>query len=283
MATAPSEIAQTTASAESNGAARVPLRRLLPYAMIEFPVGGAMNASSLFLGFHYASLGVSLTQIGALLMLARLLDVLIDPAVGLLSDRTRNRFGRRKTWIVAGVPIFALATWQLFVPPAEVTALYFGFWLVLFWFGFSMINIPYYAWGAELTPDYHERTRITTWRTIFGTLGGFAFLAIPADSPTIVRCRGHAGQVLSMAAAIALVAVPALVALAVTGRTGPRRRRRSGGVVARLRGDESQRPVPASLGGIHARRTRPRRYRAQCFRSSCSTSWATRPRDPRSC
>jgi len=35
--------------------ARVPLRRLLAYALIEFPVGGAMNATSLFLGFHYAT------------------------------------------------------------------------------------------------------------------------------------------------------------------------------------------------------------------------------------
>jgi len=216
MAASPNDVAQALDFPATDAAARVPLRRLLAYALIEFPVGGAMNASSLFLGFHYASLGVSLTQIGALLMIARLLDVAIDPAVGLLSDRTRNRFGRRKTWIVAGVPIFALATWQLFVPPAEVTALYFGFWLVLFWFGFSMINIPYYAWGAELTPDYHERTRITTWRTIFGTLGGFVFLVIPAVRQQLFGVGGTPGQVLSMAAAIALVAVPALVALAVT-------------------------------------------------------------------
>jgi Na+/melibiose symporter-like transporter len=199
----------------ANGAHRVPLRRLLAYALIEFPVGGAMNASSLFLGFHYASLGVSLAQIGALLMFARLLDVLIDPAVGLLSDRTRNRFGRRKTWIVVGVPIFAVATWQLFIPPEHVTATYFAVWLVLFWLGFSLINIPYYAWGAELSPDYHERTRITTWRTILGTLGGFAFLAIPAIRQQLFGVGGQPAEVLAMVAGITLVTVPAFVALAV--------------------------------------------------------------------
>ena len=74
----------------TNGAGHLPPRRLLAYALIELPVGGAMNVTSLFLGFHYASLGISLTQIGAILMIARLLDVLIDPAVGLLSDRTRR-------------------------------------------------------------------------------------------------------------------------------------------------------------------------------------------------
>lgn len=193
---------------------RLPLRQLLAYSLVELPVGGAMNVMSLFLGFHYASLGVSLTQIGAILMIARLIDVLIDPAVGLLSDRTRNRFGRRKTWVAAGVPIFVIACWQLYVPPAEVTALYFAVWLVLFWLGFSMINIPYYAWGAELSSDYHERTRITTWRTIFGTLGAFAFLAIPAIRQQFFGVGGQPGQVLGMVAGIALVTVPAFVILA---------------------------------------------------------------------
>jgi GPH family glycoside/pentoside/hexuronide:cation symporter len=195
---------------------RLPLRRLLAYSLIELPVGGAMNVMSLFLGFQYASLGVSLSQIGGILMVARLLDVLIDPAVGLLSDRTRNSFGRRKTWVVAGVPVFVVACWQLYVPPADVTALYFALWLVLFWLGFSMINIPYYAWGAELSGDYHERTRITTWRTIFGTLGAFAFLAIPAIRQQFFGVGGQPGQVLAMVAGIALVTVPIFVALAVT-------------------------------------------------------------------
>jgi len=210
--------AQTTHASEhtANSAARIPTPKLLAYSLIEFPVGGAMNASSLFLGFHYASLGVSLAQIGALLMAARLLDVLIDPTVGLLSDRTRNRFGRRKTWIVVGVPIFIAATWRLFVPPEHVTATYFATWLVLFWLGFSLINIPYYAWGAELSGDYHERTRITTIRTIFGTLGGFAFLAIPAVRQQFFGVGGTPDQVLSMAALVAVIAVPALVALAVS-------------------------------------------------------------------
>lgn len=198
----------------TNVSTRIPLRRLLPYALIEFPVGGAMNATSLFLGFHYASLGVDLAQIGLIMMGARLLDVLIDPAVGLMSDRTRSTWGRRKVWIAAGAPIFVLACWMLFKPPEDVSALYFAGWLVLFWLGFSMINIPYYAWGAELSPDYHERTRITTWRTIAGTLGSFTFLLIPAVRQQVYGVGGQPGEVLTTIAVIALITVPAFVALA---------------------------------------------------------------------
>jgi Na+/melibiose symporter-like transporter len=146
---------------------------------------------SLYLGFIYTERGVSFTAVGLTLMVARLLDVAIDPAVGLLSDRTRNRFGRRKSWVVAGAPIFLIAAWRLFLPPAHVDANYFAVWIVLFWLGFSMINIPYYAWGAELSPDYHERTRITTVRTMLGTLGSIVSLAVPIS---IWKLSGSAGQ-----------------------------------------------------------------------------------------
>lgn len=207
-------ITGTPAGVLSPASGRIPTRRLLAYALIEFPVSGAMNATSLFLGFHYAALGVDLAQVGLIMMAARLLDVLIDPTVGLLSDRTKTNWGRRKVWVVAGVPVFVLASWMLFVPPENVTALYFAGWLVLYWLGFSMINIPYYAWGAELSPDYHERTRITTWRTIAGTLGSFSFLAIPAIRQQIFGVGGEPGGVLATIAVIGVIAIPAFVAFA---------------------------------------------------------------------
>jgi Na+/melibiose symporter-like transporter len=132
----------------------------------------------------------------------------------MMSDRTRAKWGRRKVWVVAGAPVFVLASWMLFVPPPDVTALYFAGWLVLFWLGFSMINIPYYAWGAELSPDYHERTRITTWRTISGTLGSFAFLLIPAVRQEFFGVGGQPGEVLAIIATIAVVTIPVFVAFA---------------------------------------------------------------------
>jgi GPH family glycoside/pentoside/hexuronide:cation symporter len=192
-------------------ARRIPLRQLLAYALLELPVMGALNLMTLFLGFRYSQLGVSLGDVAWIVLIARLLDVLIDPAVGFLSDRTRSRFGRRKTWVIAGVPIYVFATWRLFVPPAEVDAAYFATWMILFWLGFSMINIPYYAWGAELSPDYHERTRITTWRTFAGS-GGF-WLAV--TSATLLGFGDNAGAALDLVARYTAVLLPAvLIAMA---------------------------------------------------------------------
>ncbi len=53
---------------------------------------------------------------------------------------------------------------------------------MLLWLGWTMINIPYFAWGAELSNDYNERTRITGWRQAFGYLGNVSVLLIPSLS-----------------------------------------------------------------------------------------------------
>ena len=227
-------------SAERNGAARaanaeavgrVPLRQLLAYSLIELPVGGALNMLTLFLGFRYAELGVSLGDVAWIVMVARLLDVAIDPAVGLLSDRTRSRFGRRKTWVAAGAPIFLIAVWRLFLPPASVDASYFATWMILFWLGFSMINIPYYAWGAELSPDYHERTRITTVRTFAGSGGFWLALLVAAGWQQAFGFGGKPGEVLDLVARYTVWMRPifVLAALAVVPDRGTSGKRYANG------------------------------------------------------
>jgi Na+/melibiose symporter-like transporter len=193
-------------AAGAKAAGRVPLAQLIAYALLELPVMGAMNLMTLFLGFRYAELGVSLGDVAWIVLVARLLDVVIDPTVGFLSDRTRNRLGRRKTWVLAGTPVYVFAIWRLFIPPAEVDAVYFATWLILFWLGFSMINIPYYAWGAELSPDYYERTRVTTWRTFAGSGGFWLGVTIPT---LVYGTDPKAGPALEVVATYTAVLVPA--------------------------------------------------------------------------
>lgn len=129
--------------------------------------------------FYSRDLGLSLAAVGFIIMLARFSDVLTDPLVGQLSDRTRTAWGRRKPWIFVGAPLMILSVWMLFVPSGEVSNLYFGFWLVMLWLGWTFIGIPYYAWGAEITPHYHERTRIASIRTGIGLAGTLLAISIP--------------------------------------------------------------------------------------------------------
>ncbi|MCF8470519.1 MAG: MFS transporter, partial [Parvibaculum sp.] len=116
---------------------------------------------------------------GFILMAARLSDVMTDPLIGLLSDKTRTRFGRRRPRILAGAPLLAISSFMLFRPPVEVGNLYLLFWISAIYLAFTLIAIPYVAWGAEISSGYQERSRIAGAREIFMQLGLLTAISIP--------------------------------------------------------------------------------------------------------
>ncbi|MFM7119575.1 MAG: MFS transporter [Gammaproteobacteria bacterium] len=155
-------------------------RRLFSYALTEMPLAMAATPMALFIApFYSRDMGLSLAAVGTILMLARISDVFTDPLVGQLSDRTRTRWGRRKPWILVGAPLLVLSVWMLFVPAPPVSNGYFAFWLITLWLGWTFVGIPFYAWGAELSPDYHERTRIASIRMALGLIGTLIAIVVP--------------------------------------------------------------------------------------------------------
>jgi Na+/melibiose symporter-like transporter len=145
----------------------------LPLAIIGYPL-------SIWIPAHYSGgLGLSLAAVGTILMIARFTDVITDPIVGELSDRFRTRFGRRKPWIIAGTPLMMLGVYHLFMPSGEVDLVYFLFWLTLFFLGSTMIALPHRAWGAELSTDYHQRSRVTAAREFYILVGLMVAAAVP--------------------------------------------------------------------------------------------------------
>ncbi len=124
--------------------------------------------------------GIAFGTVGALIFLSRLTDVITDPLIGTWSDKARSRFGRRKPFILAGVPIFMISIWFLFVPiDGMVTEGYVLFFIILLYFSYTLADLPYKAWGAELSHNYEERSRVTGWREGFGLAGLIMALAIP--------------------------------------------------------------------------------------------------------
>ncbi len=130
--------------------------------------------------FWSGQMGLSLASVGLVLASVRLLDVVFDPTIGRVSDRLRSRFGRRRPVIAAGVPVGLVGGALLFFPRQGAGALdlFAGYALVtLAW---SMISLPWQAWGAELSPEYGERTRIAAWRETGTLLGVAASAIVPA-------------------------------------------------------------------------------------------------------
>lgn len=151
----------------------------LPLGMLYFPV-------YVYLPPFYAARGVDLAVLGAILLGARLLDAVTDPAMGVLSDRMTSRWGRRRPWLALACLPILIAAWQLFMPPEAPTAFHAGFWLVALTLAWTMAMTPYYAWGAELATGYAERTRVTSWRESAGLVGAVlaAILYASADPET---------------------------------------------------------------------------------------------------
>ncbi|TVS12731.1 MAG: MFS transporter [Gammaproteobacteria bacterium] len=203
-------------SRRTPGTRRAPLThsQLALFGLPEFAVYLAVIPVALYLPLFYSrDMGLSITDIGLLLMVARISDVITDPLIGALSDRTRTRFGRRKPWMAAGTPLMMIAAYQLFAPSGEVTNAYLFIWSILLWLGWTMINIPYYAWGAELSDDVDERTRITGWRQAFGFSGNISVLLIPVLSAQMFGYGAVASEALTIIGGMALVLLPLLVGI----------------------------------------------------------------------
>jgi glycoside/pentoside/hexuronide:cation symporter, GPH family len=197
-----------------------PLRRstLMLFALPEYAVYLGSIPVGLYLPLVYSKdFGLSLTEVGLILMLARISDVVTDPLIGYLSDRTPGRFGRRKPWMAGGAFLMMISAFQLFNPTVlnelPIGAMHLLVWSVLLWLGWTMINIPYYAWGAELSDDYNERTRITGWRQAFGFLGNVSVLTVPVVAGEITGYGSLPKEGLTIIGSMALVALPVLITI----------------------------------------------------------------------
>lgn len=129
--------------------------------------------------YYTAELGISLTAIGVVVLLTRVTDVITDPLIGTLSDATPTRYGRRSLWIVIGLPTMGFSTLAVFNPPADVGPVYLFVCVALLYLGWTLISIPLSAWAAELSADYHQRSRITGARSIAGSGGLLIVMSMP--------------------------------------------------------------------------------------------------------
>jgi GPH family glycoside/pentoside/hexuronide:cation symporter len=160
---------------------RLTLRTLLAYAAPGLALAIPTLPVYVHLPYLYGDLlGIGLAATGMILLSARAFDMVSDPAIGYLSDRVATRWGRRKPWILAGAPIAAVALVMLLDPPDGAGAGYLLWCLLALYAGWTLIAVPYTAWGAELSGSYHERTRITSLREGAGILGILIAVGIPA-------------------------------------------------------------------------------------------------------
>ncbi|MDD2790513.1 MAG: MFS transporter [Sulfurimonas sp.] len=150
----------------------------LPLALLGLPL-------YVYLPSYYAQdVELGLFEVGIVLLVARLFDMISDPLIGYWSDR----YFPRKALMFVGLFFLLGGFYYLSHPIAGATSLWLFSFSMLVYFGWSLISIPYYALGADLGESYKQNSGYASFRELFNISGVLLALLLPyflgvADNP----------------------------------------------------------------------------------------------------
>lgn len=156
---------------------------LVAYAALGLPLAMAMLPIYMISPKFYGDgLGIDLAALGAVLFLTRIFDTVQDPFLGRVVDAfQRKRYGWLVLMLISGA-LLALGFVLLFTPPdwsKSSLLAWLTLSLILVYFAHSLLNICYLTWGARLSDDVGQRSRVTAWREAFGLVGVVVASVLP--------------------------------------------------------------------------------------------------------
>lgn len=148
------------------------------------------GGSGVVISFYYLIFLTDVVRIspalaGTVILISKIYDSVTDPLEGVLSDRTRTALGRRRPYLLLGIPLIFLSFFALFYPVsyasetarfAFVVASYLFFSTVV-----SIVMLNYNALQSELTLNYHERTALSSVRIFFSTVSSIVAALVPLE------------------------------------------------------------------------------------------------------
>lgn len=127
-------------------------------------------------------IGLSAIVAGISIMIGKCWDAFTDLSMGYISDHTKSRWGRRKVYMVAGLPLLFITVVALFtkldIPQSAALVIYYTAIYCLVNTFYTVIFIPYYSLLTEMTDDYHERTSLQSFRMLFALIGNIVGSAL---------------------------------------------------------------------------------------------------------
>lgn len=169
--------------------------------------------------FYQMTLQLNPVWLAAALTIPRFLDAFIDPLVGRFSDNFHSRFGRRRPLVAMGALVQALAFGMIWMVPTGWDQVALTAWLIatqiVFYLGYAFFSVPFVALQYEITPDYDERTRVSSFVGFFGKVGemGCNYLfAIASSAIFISRVAGvrTMGWIVGLVFLGIIAAIPAI-------------------------------------------------------------------------
>jgi len=156
--------------------ARLTLPMKIGWAIGELGIAVFVGVTMMFFLFYLTEAhGVSPAWAGIALLVPRLLDAVVDPLFGALSDRTKSRMGRRRPYLLVGSILYGSGLYLFLAMPALATETAKVSYAIIAYifasFAYSVMSVPYSAMTAEMTTDYKERTELVGYRMIAARTG----------------------------------------------------------------------------------------------------------------
>ncbi|MEB3355204.1 MAG: MFS transporter [Synechococcales bacterium] len=163
-----------------------------------------------FLAFLTNVAGLTPGMASTVVLIGKIWDGINDPMIGVLSDRTQSRWGRRHAWMLYGSIPFGISFALLWLVPdfGDSIWLKFGYYTLvslLFFTAYTAINLPYAALTPELTQDYDERTTLSSFRLAFSLGGAVLGLVLGLVITTVIA--GPERQYATLGVVCAIIAV----------------------------------------------------------------------------
>ena len=170
-----------------------------------------------YLMFYFTDvIGLAPAFVGTLFLVARVWDAFNDPAMGMIVDNTRSKWGKFRPWIFIGTIINAVVIVFLFFKPnLSPTGLmaYYAVMYILWGMTYTIMDIPYWSMIPSLAQDKEEREKISVIPRIFASLGG---LLVATFGLSIVAKLGNGDQVKGFFGFGILIAVAFVITITIT-------------------------------------------------------------------
>ena len=152
---------------------------MINYCYTNIFLGGAGYIISMYFSiFLTRVVGLDIRYAGFITMIAVVWDGINDPIMGIITDRTRSKYGRHRAYLKWGIPLVFVSyimLWNSFGLDGEnhpyMTVAYFVFAYVLYKTAYTIITVPHKAMLPELAPEYNKRTQYTSVSYIFNSCG----------------------------------------------------------------------------------------------------------------
>lgn len=203
---------------------KLSIKTILGYSSASIGEAMMFNFYQIFFMFFLTNVaGVNPALAGTVTLIAVICSAIADPAMGYISDNTvsRNGEGRRRKYLLWGtVPmtILLILLFSVFNLSPGAKVVYYSIIAVIFWLFYAIVQVPYTAFGAELTSDYDERTKLRAVTTIFNLIGNLIGMVCPMLIVGIFIASGDTPQAAWQKLA-ALIAIVSGISIMITWRT----------------------------------------------------------------